>query len=66
MKKKALFAALLLIVCMLCACGKELFTCDFCGAEVNQKPHKVTILGQDAKICDDCYEAAEALKGALS
>ena len=66
MKKRALFAALLLIVSLLCGCGKELFTCELCGREVNERPHQVSILGQEAKICDDCNDSIQELKDALS
>ena len=62
MKKRALLAALLLIVCLLAACGKETFTCDFCGREVTEKPHYVTVLGEEGKLCEKCYEGMQELK----
>lgn len=66
MKKRALFVSLLLVVSMFCGCGKQMFNCDLCGREVNERPHNVSLLGQDAQICKDCYDSIKELQDALS
>lgn len=58
MKKRILLLVYtMLILAFLCACGKETFRCGLCSKTVTQKPHAMTVLGQDIKVCDDCYSA---------
>lgn len=54
-----LVLSVLLIAVMLCACGEETYTCGWCMKEVTQRPHTVTVLGQEIKVCDSCYEMIE-------
>lgn len=48
-------AMVALIVLALTACGKETFSCGWCGNTVTQSPHKMEIAGDSMKICDSCY-----------
>ncbi len=60
--KKRYLAALLLIVCLLPLAGCGKFECDGCGKETSGKKHKLTILGETATVCDDCYDSMKALE----
>lgn len=37
------------------------FTCALCMEEMHQIPKKVTLLGQEVKICRDCMKTLEQL-----
>lgn len=54
---KLLFILTLLLI--LTACGTETFRCGWCMKEVTQKPHTLTALGQEVKICESCYKAID-------
>lgn len=60
MKKMHSIAGILIVISMmaflLCACGSKEFLCPFCMKWVKQKPHEVTIFGQQAEICNTCYQ----------
>lgn len=52
----------ILLGAVLCGCA-ETFTCGLCMKQVTQKPHTVTALGQELKICDSCYGTIGNLMG---
>ncbi len=66
MKKRiCLILAVLLTVtaALLVGCSaKKEFQCDLCGKVVNEKGHTVTILGEEQKICDACFEDLQAMR----
>jgi hypothetical protein len=55
--KKAIKAIALVTVLLLAltACGKETFSCGWCGRTVTETPHNMSIAGENMKICSDCY-----------
>ena len=61
--KKAICLVLVIVTMalLLCACGKETYTCAMCQDEVTQKPIVVELYGEEYKICNDCKKGLEAL-----
>jgi ABC-type glycerol-3-phosphate transport system substrate-binding protein len=56
MKKFVKMVALLTVMLLaLSACGQETFTCEWCGKTVTGTSHKMSVLGESLKLCDDCY-----------
>lgn len=58
--KKAICLILALGTLLLCGCVQA-FDCSWCNQNVFEKPHNVTIFGQQAQLCDGCYDAIMAL-----
>lgn len=57
MKKRiCIMLAAIMTALLLSACGEETYRCGWCQKEVTQKPHTITALGQEIKVCDDCYD----------
>lgn len=56
--KKCLYVFTMLIGMMvvMSGCGSEQYTCGYCMRTVKQKPHYGKVLGQEIKLCDDCYD----------
>ncbi len=71
MKRRVIAIVLATLVCVMVAltvgCTHK-FTCGMCNKEVNEAGHKVTVMGKEIEICDECnkkYEAAKTLAGGL-
>ncbi len=56
--KTAVIISLLLLA--LTACGKETFSCGWCGDTVTETPNTLEIGGESTKICDRCYDELKA------
>lgn len=56
MKRMICITLLMVLMIMVCGCA-ETFQCGWCMREVTQTPHAAKALGQEIKVCDDCYEA---------
>lgn len=59
----SLIALMLILVSVLCACGK--FECDLCGKEKTGKKYTKEILGEEVNYCQDCHDNMEDAKDAI-
>ena len=55
-KRMYVFVMAIAMMMMFCGCGTETYTCGYCMRGVKQKPHYGKVLGQEIKLCDDCYD----------
>ncbi len=62
MKKLLTISLLALTVLFLLAgCGKEEAKCEFCGE--TKSGETVTVLGEEAHVCDDCMDEVKEYLG---
>lgn len=66
MTKKVSFGFMLTILLFcLCACGSKHFTCDLCQEKKNERPHTISVLGQEYTVCEKCYKQYNEEKASL-
>lgn len=65
-RKICLTALVCLMTLTLAACTKqaETFQCDFCGKEQTGTKHELTLAGEPAAACGDCYEQLREMQNA--